>query len=737
MTDLIGQRLGDYVISGVLGKGGMAAVYRARQQSVQRDVAIKVIKPDLTQSLNPEEFLARFRREAQTIANLSHPHILKLFDYGQAGEMLYLVMELLSGGTLADRLKGGRLNLTAAAKLLDQVAGGLDYAHKRGIVHRDLKPQNVLFDEEGNAFLSDFGIAKLLNEGTKLTGTGTALGTPAYMPPEQWQNRALDARADVYALGVLLFEALTGQMPFNADTPFQMMYAHVNERPRSLRGMVGTIPESIEAVILKALNKEREDRFQSAGAFAEAFRAALTGVMPVDAGQEMDRTARTPAGGIPAVIPTAMPTEDAPQPQRGGGRSPLTAGLVALVVVIGVIMILIGRGGNAPTTGTETAISTTPSAAAMNPTETTPPPATTTETPSSMATDAPTATYTATFRLEEIAAATLTAGAATRNVIQTATAGQRTVEGYIAAANATETAALWTYTPTPTNTFTTTFTPTPTNTFTMTFTPTPTNTYTRTFTPTATFTPSKTPASSVAATPTFIPAGAKVNWTVVKQAFDGVPMVLVPAGCFMMGSTTSEDEKPIHEVCLTKSFWIDQYEVSNAQFKSKGGQAKRSSNWTGSDLPRENITWFEARDFCTLRGARLPTEAEWEYAARGPQSLAYPWGNSFVADNMVYSNNSGDEPASVGSRPGGVSWIGAYDLSGNMWEWVADWYDSGYYGVSTKTNPQGSQDGNSRVLRGGSWINDEDYARAANRNWNIPAIEDIFVGFRCARFFSQ
>src|SRR5262245_9006951 len=160
MANLIGQRLGQYEIVALLGKGGMATVYRARQGSIGRDVAIKVIRPDLSETAG---FVKRFEREASTIASLSHPHILKVFDYGHEDELAYLVMELHSGGSLADRIKTGPLSPEQTTQMLSQVASALDYAHSRGIIHRDLKPQNVLLDETGNAHLTDFGIAKLVD----------------------------------------------------------------------------------------------------------------------------------------------------------------------------------------------------------------------------------------------------------------------------------------------------------------------------------------------------------------------------------------------------------------------------------------------------------------------------------------------------------------------------------------------------------------------------------------------
>src|SRR4051812_7400145 len=162
----------------------MATVYRARQLNIQRDVALKVIKPDLAETSG---FIQRFKREAETVATLSHPHILKLFDYGEQDGIVYLVMELLTGGSLGDLIRQGPLSMQEASRFLDHIAAALDYAHRRGVIHRDLKPQNVLLDEDRNAFLSDFGIAKLLDENTMLTQSGASIGTPAYMAPEQWQ----------------------------------------------------------------------------------------------------------------------------------------------------------------------------------------------------------------------------------------------------------------------------------------------------------------------------------------------------------------------------------------------------------------------------------------------------------------------------------------------------------------------------------------------------------------------
>ncbi|MCP4245829.1 MAG: SUMF1/EgtB/PvdO family nonheme iron enzyme, partial [bacterium] len=240
---------------------------------------------------------------------------------------------------------------------------------------------------------------------------------------------------------------------------------------------------------------------------------------------------------------------------------------------------------------------------------------------------------------------------------------------------------------------------------------------------------------------------ANADWTPVVAERDGVEMVLVPAGCFMMGSTDEQieyaaylegqrewfaDEQPVHEQCFEEPFWIDRYEVTNAQFDAFGGAAGLDSYRTDPNRPREQITWFEARDFCALRGARLPTEAEWEYAARGPDSLVFPWGNDFVADNVVYEGNSLYNTADVGSKPGGMSWVGAYDLSGNVWELVSTLYEA--YPYHADDGREGvPDDTDERVLRGGSFVLVGDDLRAASRSSGSPDGGSVDVGFRCAR----
>jgi formylglycine-generating enzyme required for sulfatase activity len=236
------------------------------------------------------------------------------------------------------------------------------------------------------------------------------------------------------------------------------------------------------------------------------------------------------------------------------------------------------------------------------------------------------------------------------------------------------------------------------------------------------------------AAPVVAAVGANSLWTPRFQTFDGVEMALVPPGCFMMGSGGGNNEKPITKTCFDGPFWIDKTEVTQAQFQQFDGQAAQTSYFKGDNRPVEQISWIEARDFCAQRSTRLPTEAEWEYAARGPNSAIYPWGDTFEMDNVVYGETSGGHTADVGSRPGGASWVGALDMSGNVWEWVSTIYRP--YPYRPNDGRESSTDtSNARGRRGGSWYNVGINLNAANRNYSDPFFWYDDIGFRCARSF--
>ena len=272
---LLGKKLGPYLLKSVLGSGGMAVVYTAEQPSPRRDVAVKVLSTEMAQH---EQLVERFRREADVIAQLQHPHILPIIDFGQQDEYIYIAMRLVKGGTLDHRLRSGPLALGTALEMLRQMGGALAIAHEHGIIHRDLKPNNVLLDEQNNVYLADFGIAKMMHgQSTQLTETHGVVGTPSYMAPEQWKAEAVDARTDVYSLGIMTYQMLTGSLPFNADTPFQMMHHHVNTPPPPLPTEYIQLPEAMETVMQKVLAKNPDERFQSAVEFVAALSDAARG----------------------------------------------------------------------------------------------------------------------------------------------------------------------------------------------------------------------------------------------------------------------------------------------------------------------------------------------------------------------------------------------------------------------------------------------------------------------------
>lgn len=282
--NLAGRTFGEYELQELIGRGGMGTVYRAYQPSLKRDVAVKVLSFEF--AARPG-YIRRFTREAQMVAVLQHPHILPVQYYGVQDGTSYMVMPLLTGGTLARYLsrcvKENKPlpSLESIAVLLKQVAGALDYAHSQGVIHRDIKPNNIMFDNRGNAYLMDFGIAKLTSGESDLTSTGLVVGAPQYIPPEQWRGDELTPSADIYALGATVYAMLTGRAPFEAETPHAMMHKHLYEFPVSPQNFREDVPDTVIDVVMKAMSKEPEDRYACAEDFAAAFeRAIRTDITP-------------------------------------------------------------------------------------------------------------------------------------------------------------------------------------------------------------------------------------------------------------------------------------------------------------------------------------------------------------------------------------------------------------------------------------------------------------------------
>ena len=352
MTDSnIPLKIGRYEIRDELGRGGMATVYRGYDPQVKRFVAVKVLPREL---LHDPNFRARFAREAETIAALEHQAIVPLYDYGEVAEtgQPYFVMRLMPGGSLADKLKGQPLPPQECARILSRLAGALDEAHRRGFIHRDLKPGNILFDQHGEAYISDFGIAKLVSGSTTFTGSGV-VGTPSYMSPEQGRGeKDIDGRSDVYALGAILFEMLTGEMPYQADTPVGVMLMHLTEPVPRVLEVKPDLPPGCETVIERALAKDRTERFGTAGDLAHALTSAAKGeqVTLTRPTAKPVSTSTKPAQAQKTVA--SVPAETAAPPFGGvtpaaGRKIPIWVWAAGAVVIAGVVIGLLALGGGA------------------------------------------------------------------------------------------------------------------------------------------------------------------------------------------------------------------------------------------------------------------------------------------------------------------------------------------------------------------------------------------------------
>lgn len=327
-----GTRIGPFTIVESLGEGGMARVYRVRRDGQDADLALKVLRDDLT---DRDEVMHRFLREARILSELDHPCLVKVLEVGPPEPPAWFAMERIAGPGLDAALSGARpLPDAQALGILGDVLAGLDYAHAHGVVHRDLKPENVLLDEAGRAHLSDFGIAKLL-EGTQLTATGTRLGTPHYMAPEQVRGRrSVGVGVDVYAAGVLLYELLTGKRPFEGEDPVAIGYCHAYEPPPPMKRRGKPVPPELEAIVQKALEKKPGSRYRSAHTMRRALEraagdlgVALPAVPPRPTQPRQVRARTTTPGMLVAARPSPRHLGARPSPVRA-----MLAGMVALAL---------------------------------------------------------------------------------------------------------------------------------------------------------------------------------------------------------------------------------------------------------------------------------------------------------------------------------------------------------------------------------------------------------------------
>lgn len=343
MPGLVGHTLGQYRIVEQIGLGGMATVYKAYQPALDRYVAVKILPAYYA---HEPGFAERFTREARAVAKLTHPHVLPIYDFGQEDGLSYIVMQCVDAGTLKEMM-GQPINLVTVADIIQQLADALDYAHEQGVIHRDVKPSNVLMDRGHWVLLSDFGLAKMVEGSVQLTGSGVGVGTPTYMAPEQGQGLKVDQRADIYSLGIILYEMVTGQVPYEAETPMAVVVKHITEPLPLPRALNSDLPESVERIIMKALAKNPADRYETAGKMAAALRKAIAAM-----GTAVTEAVPSPLAGPARVAATV----EASTVLDNGGATQVVSPPVApsapkrksfpiwLVAVAGVLLLVLLLG---------------------------------------------------------------------------------------------------------------------------------------------------------------------------------------------------------------------------------------------------------------------------------------------------------------------------------------------------------------------------------------------------------
>lgn len=636
---------GKYRIDGVIGAGGMGAVYRATRLLIGDEVAIKILHTERIADPHAGE---RFRREAQAAARLKHPNAVSIYDFGVSSDGLqYLVMELVEGQSLRQLIRQqGPLSVSLVAQIAAQVCEALDEAHRQHIVHRDVKPDNIILNRTAAGLrvkVLDFGIAKLRDDtASHLTQTGSVMGTPHYMSPEQCLGEELDSRADIYSIGIVLYEMLCGRVPFESPTATAVVVQHVNQMPAPLRSINPSVPPEVESVVLRALQKRPEARQQTAGALAKELAAAI---------------ARTPAGYAHQYHAEAPPslqyqnTEDERTVERAYAAAtsepskptPDLAPTVHLANLSGATGSVVG--GRATTGSGSLAVAADRQGVAV--------------------------------KIGIVAAAVIVLG----------------IIGLLIALRLTQTEAGNTNLATNAN--------------------------------------RDNQATAAVDNP--------------KREHTGSPtppgMVLVSGRTFMMGSNEDdEDARPAHPVTV-KPFVIDVFEVTCEDYKKFVDETHRAApaTWRNGDYPvgaaRHPVTgvnWEDADAYAHWVAKRLPTEEEWEMAARGQAGLKYPWGDTWKAGcaNADEEGRARKGMADVGSHRC-ASPAGAFDMIGNAWEWTAsDWvpYPGGHIKYPTA--------GGEKVIRGGSWESPQQFATGIYRS-GIPRTGNQTgydqTGFRCAR----
>lgn len=678
-----------YCIERELGRGGMATVYLAVQERLNRKVAIKVLSPVLFQD---ETFARRFLKEAETAANLHHANIIAIHDVGEANGTYFIVMEFLAKGSLKDRVRSGPVAPRESLAIISQMALALDYAHKKGFIHRDIKPDNILFREDNTTVLTDFGIAKAVDSTTKMTKTGMSLGTPHYMSVEQLRGVDLDGRTDLYSLGVVLFEMLTGKVPYDATDTIAVAIKHIQEPvPQLISGLASWQP-----LIDRLMAKDREQRFQSG----------------MDLVSAIDRVSGAQDGPAKAGVSTT-PADD-----RAAFQFAVKLGTAE---AFRFFLESYPDGAHAPE-ARESLLEVDKKANGQDPL------------------DGPAFEKAAGIDTPDSYVDYIRQFPAGENVQKAVARIARLEQNKEKKTDLDDTQSL----------LQAAVVATPTQ-----------------GENAAPKSPRRDDASAEKGRAwerqkvlawgddgwvaehfpdaRRNPAGF---WEIVR--INGTVLIYVPAGKFIMGSgpEAAQDEQPRHEVWLD-GYWIGKYPVTFRQFNyfceltkrySRGVLEKKfqpdDHGWGRGDMPVVQVTNLEADLYCKWLGEQsgmsfgLPTEAQWEKAARGMDGRHYPWGETPPTCKQAHFGLCGNAPKPVTQLPEGASPYGAMHMAGNVWEWCEDNYEHNYYERAPYKNPVNNDHGFLQVLRGGSFKSHSDDLRCAERAFSQKKSCANDIGFR-------
>ena len=617
------DKIGDYEIISSLGRGGFGSVYKARAANGNL-VALKILNP---QVLDNQKVVKKFFHEAMILAKLDHPNICRLIEFFPDGHNYAIVMEYVEGTELKEILQqqpNGLMPFDQAFRIAKQSLAAFQYAYENGILHRDIKPANIMIDNQGNSKIMDFGIAKVAGAATH--DTAASMLSVHYTPPERFDpSRAVDARSDIYALGLVFYELFTGRRPFEAEETSQIMFWHLNEIPEPPNTYVSGLPSEVSAAIETALEKDPDDRFQDFKEFSDALGQGTPGVDYTS--QLVDNEATTIDQTI-ITSPVSPKVIKKRKKRKGAGLPvPLVAGIAAIVVVLIVGGFFAYRA----------------------------------------------------FR----------------------------PQGQVSTGLKKETPK-----------------------------------------------------------PTIAIEGGVLNtkgYTEIAHEKDGSVMIYIPSGEFIMGSDNYSWEQPVQTINLD-TYLIDKYPVTNAQFqkfvqetgyitdaeKSGGGEVKIARRWrtmeeatwkkpdgaesiVGKEVhPVSQVSYNDALSYCQWAGKDLPTEAQWEKAARGSAGSVYPWGDTDPDDTTANFYGFIEGTTAVTSYEKGQSYYGAFDMAGNVYQWCKDWY-AGEGSERELENPTGPDTGTTRVLKGGAFTEGSDNLRSASREKAEPNVSRNIYGFRCVK----